>query len=80
MPAVCALFALLQPLQNVGQNIFLRGIVANNAIRIRQVSKYRHIWKLGVLLDFIRRGLPSSKLAWNDLLARTAAIFMIFIP
>jgi integrase len=43
---------------------------------VKRASKYRTIWKLEVLLEHIRSG----QLEWFPLMARTAALFMIFIP
>jgi hypothetical protein len=43
-------------------------------------SKYREIWRLEIVLDYIRGGPPSEQLAWVDLMERAALLFMIFIP
>ena len=47
---------------------------------LKQVSKYRSIWKLDLLIDYIRDGPPSEELEWTRLMARAAALFMVFIP
>jgi hypothetical protein len=47
---------------------------------VKRVSRYRTIWKLEVLLPFIQAGPPTEKLEWAPLMARSAALFMIFIP
>jgi hypothetical protein len=47
---------------------------------VKRTSRYRTIWKLGILLRFIQSGPPTEKLEWAPLMARTAALFMIFIP
>jgi hypothetical protein len=43
-------------------------------------TKYRTIWKLEVMLQYVARGQPTEKLGWKDLMARAAFLFMVFIP
>jgi hypothetical protein len=47
---------------------------------VKRVSRYRTIWKLEVLLQFIQAGPPTERLELAPLMARSAALFMIFIP
>ena len=58
----------------------LKTITDGLAKGVRRTSKYREIWKLSILLDHIRNGPPSEQLPWRALMARTAALFMIFVP
>jgi integrase len=47
---------------------------------IKQQSKYRAIWDLGLVLDDIRDGVPVEELPWSDQMARVAFCLMVFIP
>jgi hypothetical protein len=47
---------------------------------VKRQAKYAQMWDLEILLQHIRVGPPSSALSWTALLARAAAVFMIFIP
>jgi hypothetical protein len=68
------LFQVLSNSQMIGE--VLRGSTTGTG----RVSRYRTIWKLEILLDYIRKGPPSDQLEWSPLMARAAAVFMIFIP
>jgi integrase len=82
IPAVKDIFHLI----NTGVVLLLNAnAILSNAIRsvtagVKRGSKHRRIWRLEVLLDFIRRGCPTEELAWMDLMTRAAALFIIFIP
>jgi hypothetical protein len=43
-------------------------------------TKYREIWKLEILLDYIRKDPPLEELSGVELMGRAGAVFMIFIP
>jgi hypothetical protein len=43
-------------------------------------TRYRQIWKLEVMLQFVARGPPTEELGGKDLMARAAFLFMVFIP
>ena len=47
---------------------------------VRRVSRYRTMWKLRVLLEYIRKDRSWKQLTWYQRTARAAALFMIFIP
>jgi hypothetical protein len=68
------LFQVLSNSQMIGE--VLRGSTTGT----KRVSRYRTIWKLEILLDYIRKGPLSDQLEWFPLMARAAAVFMIFIP
>jgi hypothetical protein len=68
------LFQVLQSSQMISEA--LRASITG----VKKGSKYRTIWRLEVLLEHIRSGPPTQELEWFPLMARTAALFMIFIP
>jgi hypothetical protein len=68
---------LLQVLQN---SQMISEALRTSTTGVKRVSRYRTIWKLEVLLAHIRSGPPTRQLQWFPLMARTAALFMIFIP
>jgi hypothetical protein len=68
---------ILQVLQN---SQMIAEALRASTTGVKRVSKYRTIWKLEVLLEHIRSGPPTQDLEWFPLMARTAALFMIFIP
>ena len=80
MPAVTLLFSLLQPYFNFSANAFLTSAIRNTTASVTQHSRYRDIWDLATLLDFIRSETPADQLTWDALMARTAALFMVFVP
>jgi integrase len=59
---------------------FVKSIMTTISTKVKRASKYHDIWLLGVLLRYIRDGPPSESLPWPDLMARAAAVFMIFLP
>ena len=58
----------------------LKSISTALSSKVNRAAKYHDIWPLGVLLRYIRNGAPAEQLVWKDLMARSAALFMIFIP
>jgi hypothetical protein len=79
-PAVIELFSILRNDANFKDNKFLRNVSRSLASHVKKQSKYRDIWDLSILLNYIRKGPDTDRLCWNDLMARAAAIFMVFIP
>jgi hypothetical protein len=79
-PAVAELFSMPRNDANFKDNEFLRNVSRSLASRVKKPSKYRDIWDLNIFLDYIRNGPVSAKLCWNDLMARAAALSMVFIP
>jgi integrase len=80
LPAVTLLFSLTHPLHHLSTNEYLRSAVRGTVSTIKQQSRYRDIWDLSILLDYIRNGPPAEELSWEELMARTVALMMIFIP
>ena len=58
----------------------LKSIAVAISTKVNRAARYHDIWPLGVLLRHIQNGPPAERLQWKDLMARTAALFMIFIP
>jgi hypothetical protein len=65
MPAVKELLHMLGATEGLNQNDFVKGVIRNTTRRINHQSKYREIWDLGILLDYIRQGPPAKKLPWD---------------
>ena len=61
-------------------NSILETTLAGLAQVIRRIARYRKMWRLEVLLQHIRNGPPAASLGYRDLMARTAAVFMVFVP
>jgi hypothetical protein len=57
-PAVLILLDLLLPGINVADNSFLKSMFRSVTVRVRRISKFRDIWSLGLVLDYIRNGRP----------------------
>ena len=80
MPAVHEIFGALGIIGKLSENAFIRAIARSCTTAVKRQSKYREIWDLGILLDYLRSEGPPDRLNWSDLMRRTAAIFMIFVP
>jgi hypothetical protein len=61
-------------------NTILASVIRAITARTKRGSKYRRMWKLELVFDFICKGAPSSELRWLELMMRAAVLFMIFIP
>jgi hypothetical protein len=80
MPAVYELFDVIRNDANLGNNTWLKGVLRSCTTAVKKQSKYRDIWDLGLLLDYLRELKPPEQAGWSDLMMRTAAIFMVFVP
>ena len=81
--AMAALYELLGSLRwevNFKENPFLKSVIRGCTTAVKRQSKYREIWDLGILLDYLRKEGDPEDLTWSDLMRRTAAVFMIFVP
>jgi hypothetical protein len=57
----------------------LKQVSAALTSKVNRAPRYHDIWPLGVLLRFIRSDSPAESLSGSELMARTAALSMIFI-
>jgi hypothetical protein len=75
-----AIFLLEQLLcvRDLGHDRFVMDFSASTIISNPSKAKYKAIWDLSILLDFIRSSPPLSDLSNNQLVARVVALFMIF--
>jgi hypothetical protein len=48
--------------------------------KANRAPRYHDIWPLGLLLRFMRNDTPAERWDGSELMGRTAALFMIFIP
>jgi hypothetical protein len=48
--------------------------------KMKRTPRYHGIWPLSILLRFMQDDTTAEKLGGNELMARTAALFMIFSP
>jgi hypothetical protein len=83
--AVTAVKSLLEVADPRSSSLLRDSQILEDALRasntaVKGVSKYRTIWKLEKLLEYMRKGPPHEQLSWTRLMARAAALFMIFIP
>ena len=46
------------------ENPFLRSVIRSCTLAVSRPSKYREIWDLGILLDYLREEGDPSKLSW----------------
>jgi hypothetical protein len=65
--------------KTIGETMMVRTALANSTGGTRKGSKYRQIWDLRILVTHIREGPEPHTLAIRDLMARTAALFMILL-
>ena len=61
-------------------NGILKTTLASLAKGVRRISKFRKMWRLEILLRHIKDGPPVADLSYRDLMARAAAVFMVFVP
>jgi hypothetical protein len=82
LTAVKAMFEIVNAslYQQLNKSQMIGDVLRASTTGVKKVSKYRTIWKLEILLDYIQKGPPSERLDWFSLMARAAAVFMIFIP
>jgi hypothetical protein len=82
LAAARRLFEVAQPqsVQIPKDSGFLKDTIRSALKEVVHRSKYREIWKLEILLEFICRGPPSESSARMELMERAAAVSMIFIP
>jgi hypothetical protein len=48
--------------------------------KVHRAARYHDIWPLRVLLQYIQNSVPAEQLNNTKLMARTAALMVIFIP
>jgi hypothetical protein len=72
--------AQVTSIQQLKESGVLRDTIRAALSDVIKTTKYREIWKLEIMLDFIREGPPSEDLSWVELMGRAAVLFMIFIP
>jgi hypothetical protein len=58
----------------------LRQASASLSAKVNRAPRYHDIWPLGLLLRFMQNDTPAELLSGSELMARTAALFMIFVP
>jgi hypothetical protein len=58
----------------------LKQASASLSAKVNRAPRYHDIWPLGLLLRFTQNDTPAEQLGGSELMARTAALFMIFIP
>jgi hypothetical protein len=75
-----AIFLLEQLLRvrELGHDRFVMDFSTSTIITNPSKAKYKAIWDLNILLEFIRSSPPLSDLTNNQLVARVVALFMIF--
>jgi hypothetical protein len=83
--AVTAVKSLMEVAEPKNLTLLKDSQILEEALRaastgVKGTSKYRTIWRLQILLDYMRSGPPHDQLSWQRLMARAAALFMIFIP
>jgi hypothetical protein len=59
---------------------FLKMVSVTVSSKVHRAARYHDIWPLGVLLQYIQNGAAAEHLDGTELMARTAALMMIFIP
>ena len=69
--------ALFASLQSSG---LIKSMMTAVSSKTRRTARYHDIWSLHVLLDHIKAGPKAETLGGSDLMARAAALFMVFIP
>ena len=65
-------------ISNLGKHRVVVDFVASTSIPRVAKPKYKTIWDLDILLNYIRRSPPLASLSNNQLIARVVALFMIF--
>jgi integrase len=78
MTAVHELWEIIQ--FQMAESMMVRDAMASATGGTKRPSKYREIWDLQILIRFIMKGPLPHMLAAKDLMARAAALFMIFVP
>jgi hypothetical protein len=61
-------------------NRFPKMVYTTVSSKVSQATRYHDIWPLRVLLQHIQNGAPADQLDGSELMARTAALMMTFIP
>jgi hypothetical protein len=80
MTAIYELLGALRSEARLTDNVWLKSVTRSCSSVITKQSKYRDIWEIGILLDFLRLQELAENLSWSDLMRGTTAIFMVFIP
>jgi hypothetical protein len=80
MPAVQLIMEVVRPGFKVMESVYLRTIIQGYATGTVRQPRYKTIWNLGIMMDYIAKGPPSEKLARRQLYGRAAFVFMTLGP
>jgi hypothetical protein len=58
----------------------LKQASASLSAKVNRTPRYHDIWLLGLPLRVMQNDTPAEQLGGSELMARAAALFMIFIP
>jgi hypothetical protein len=82
LTAVKELFEVVAPwaLLFLKESIMVRQAIQAATTGLVRGAKYRDIWDLTVVMEFVRKGPPSEELPLKQLKGRTAFLFMVLLP
>jgi hypothetical protein len=80
MPAVQLIMEVVRPGFKIMESVYLKTIIQGYATGTVRQPRYKTIWNLGIMMDYIAKGPPSERLARRQLYGRAAFIFMTLGP
>jgi hypothetical protein len=82
LTAVKELFELIAPwaLTLLRESFLVRQAVLAVVRGVVKGGKYRDVWDLRVVLEYIKNGPPSEELARKELMGRTAFLILVLLP
>jgi hypothetical protein len=80
MPAVQLIVELARPGFEMMESVYLRTVIQGYTTGVVKQPRYKTIWNLGIMMDYIAKGPPSEKLTRRQLYGRTTFVFMTLGP